>query len=142
MLTVNSLYNNIESCYQNANITFHISQLAKSFNIYSTRNLIVSTLVWFICGILCACNSAHCSYKSLGGSEPYCPVGLNDDSHVGAASGQSANGGHRTLPNQRRARVLCSYDAKDATELNLSGNEVKRIICRQASIVNIPVPLI
>lgn len=63
--------------------------------------------------------------KSLGGSEPYCPVGLSDgDLHVaGASVGQSVNGG-RTLPNQRRARVLCSYDAKDATELNLTGNEV------------------
>lgn len=56
-------------------------------------------------------------------------VGLADDSPIGGSSGQSFNGG-RTLPNQRRARVLCSYDAKDATELNLTGNEVIVILIK------------
>lgn len=74
-----------------------------------------------------------CCKISLGGAEPYCPVGLNDDSNVGASSGQSVNGGGRALPNQRRARVLCSYDAKDATELNLTGNEVSLILLKTKS---------
>lgn len=50
-------------------------------------------------------------------------------------SNPSAGGGHK--PNQsmplhvntdqmQRARVLCSYDAKDHTELNLSANEVSQ----------------
>lgn len=63
---------------------------------------------------------------SLGGPQPYVPVGLDSDD-ASSATHQSAASSHynnKVPKNQRRARVLCSYDAKDATELNLSGNEV------------------
>lgn len=67
--------------------------------------------------VLCLCVYVY----SLGGPQPYVPVGLDDE---GASNGAAAGSSSRTAPNQRRARVLCSYDAKDATELNLTGNEV------------------
>lgn len=59
----------------------------------------------------------------MGGHQPYVPIGEHD-----------------TLPNdtksniypqddwKQRARVLCSYDAKDSTELNLIANEVGSMI--------------
>lgn len=55
---------------------------------------------------------------SLGGPQPYIPVGLDDKVDV-------AETVVRHNP-QKRARVLCSYDAADATELNLTGNEVSK----------------
>lgn len=55
----------------------------------------------------------------MGGPQPYVPVhGLQDDSSSGAGP-VDLNG-----VQFRRARVLCSYDAKDGTELNLNANEV------------------
>ncbi|KAJ6646812.1 Endophilin-B1 [Pseudolycoriella hygida] len=48
--------------------------------------------------------------------QPYVPVGL-DDKPDAAETVIHQNP-------QKRARVLCSYDAADATELNLTGNEV------------------
>lgn len=82
----------------------------------------------------------------MGGPTPYIPLDVNEASasKSNISSGAAARGpgnnhsanmaatGHK--PNQpmhvstdqmQRARVLCSYDAKDHTELNLSANEVK-----------------
>ncbi|EDW48581.1 GM19839 [Drosophila sechellia] len=82
---------------------------------------------------------------NLGGPTPYIPLDVNEASasKSNISSGAAARGpgnnhsanmaatGHK--PNQsmhvstdqmQRARVLCSYDAKDHTELNLSANEV------------------
>lgn len=73
-----------------------------------------------------------CTVYSLGGPQPYVPVGLDDDGNTSNAA--AAGGSSRTAPNQRRARVLCSYDAKDATELNLTGNEVRTL--KLASIIS------
>lgn len=55
---------------------------------------------------------------SLGGPQPYIPVGLDDKVDVAETVV------HQNP--QKRARVLCSYDAADATELNLTGNEVSK----------------
>uniref|UniRef100_A0A182ND82 Uncharacterized protein n=1 Tax=Anopheles dirus TaxID=7168 RepID=A0A182ND82_9DIPT len=59
---------------------------------------------------------------SLGGPQPYVPVsGYEDEDALLGRVGNielGANSGYR------RARVLCSYDAKDGTELNLTSNEV------------------
>ncbi|XP_049291692.1 endophilin-B1 isoform X1 [Anopheles funestus] len=59
---------------------------------------------------------------SLGGPQPYVPVSgyEEDDALAGRVNNieLGANSGYR------RARVLCSYDAKDGTELNLTSNEV------------------
>ncbi|XP_061513985.1 endophilin-B1 isoform X3 [Anopheles gambiae] len=59
---------------------------------------------------------------SLGGPQPYVPVsGYEDEDALSERVNNielGANSGYR------RARVLCSYDAKDGTELNLSSNEV------------------
>lgn len=69
--------------------------------------------------------------NSLGGHQPYVPIGLNDDkpknqSNVSATGNSCNNQNNSGLQNEwkQRARVLCSYDAKDSTELNLSANEV------------------
>ena len=50
---------------------------------------------------------------SLGGYEIVC-----EDENTGAEANTSGE------PNYRRARVLCSYDAQDGTELSLQANEV------------------
>jgi endophilin-B len=58
---------------------------------------------------------------SLGGSQPYIPVsGYEDDDllNAGGSGNVEMNSGYQ------KARVLCSYDAKDGTELNLTANEV------------------
>lgn len=70
---------------------------------------------------------------SLGGHQPYVPVGLVDDeskknSSNTFASGNPHNNQHSGGSNnewKQRARVLCSYDARDSTELNLNANEVR-----------------
>uniref|UniRef100_A0A182YE51 Uncharacterized protein n=1 Tax=Anopheles stephensi TaxID=30069 RepID=A0A182YE51_ANOST len=58
---------------------------------------------------------------SLGGPQPYVPVSgyEEEDALAGRVNNidLGANAGYR------RARVLCSYDAKDGTELNLTSNE-------------------
>lgn len=57
----------------------------------------------------------------MGGPQPYVPVqGLDDDSATHNPGGTVDLNGVQF----RRARVLCSYDAKDGTELNLNANEV------------------
>lgn len=61
---------------------------------------------------------------SLGGPQPYVPVAGYEDDEANGLSGRVNNielGGN---PGYKRARVLCSYDAKDGTELNLTANEV------------------
>ncbi|XP_055621496.1 endophilin-B1 isoform X3 [Toxorhynchites rutilus septentrionalis] len=59
---------------------------------------------------------------SLGGPQPYVPVaGYEDDDTL---SGRMNNIELGANPGYKRARVLCSYDAKDGTELNLTSNEV------------------
>uniref|UniRef100_A0A1Q3G2Q3 Putative sh3 domain protein sh3glb n=1 Tax=Culex tarsalis TaxID=7177 RepID=A0A1Q3G2Q3_CULTA len=59
---------------------------------------------------------------SLGGPQPYVPVaGYEEDDELAGRSNNvdlSGNSGYK------RARVLCSYDARDGTELNLTSNEV------------------
>lgn len=54
----------------------------------------------------------------MGGPTPYEPVGIEDDkdNNLHNPDGTSL---------MKRARVLCSYDAKDGTELNLTANEVR-----------------
>ncbi|XP_055372638.1 endophilin-B1 isoform X2 [Condylostylus longicornis] len=54
----------------------------------------------------------------LGGPTPYEPVGLDDDKN------DSKTRSPEMGSEMKRARVLCSYDAKDHTELSLSSNEV------------------
>lgn len=71
--------------------------------------------------------------QSLGGHQPYVPIGLaDDDTKKNNSTGPGANsnnfntqyGSASNNELKQRARVLCSYDAKDSTELNLSANEV------------------
>lgn len=61
-------------------------------------------------------------FSSLGGPQPYVPVaGYEEDDELAGRLNSvdlSGNSGYK------RARVLCSYDAKDGTELNLTSNEV------------------
>ncbi|KAL7738362.1 hypothetical protein ACLKA6_006682 [Drosophila palustris] len=94
---------------------------------------------------------------NLGGPTPYAPLDLQDaakSSSVGGGIGgngprgagnHNSNSGHGQKSNQsmpihvntdqmQRARVLCSYDAKDHTELNLNANEV--IFVAECSPVN------
>jgi endophilin-B1 len=54
----------------------------------------------------------------LGGPQPYVPVGIEDDNSTDNINNYADSGIYQ------RARVLCSYDAKDGTELNLNANEV------------------
>lgn len=53
----------------------------------------------------------------MGGPTPYEPVGIEDEKDE-----NSYPDGTKIM---KRARVLCSYDAKDGTELNLTANEVR-----------------
>ncbi|XP_032596963.1 endophilin-B1 isoform X2 [Drosophila grimshawi] len=92
---------------------------------------------------------------NLGGPTPYTPLDLYDavksSSSAGARhagntnnSNSSSGIGHKvnqsmqsmnvSTDQMQRARVLCSYDAKDHTELNLSANEV--IFVTECSPVN------
>lgn len=64
---------------------------------------------------------------SLGGHQPFIPNGLYDDESKKNASSLPINSSNNQSEWKQRARVLCSYDAKDSTELNLSANEVSRI---------------
>lgn len=80
---------------------------------------------------------------SLGGHQPYVPILMTDDEARKSGGANVAAPGVNAGPNnannsnsqygvsnstnnesKQRARVLCSYDAKDSTELNLSANEV------------------
>lgn len=69
---------------------------------------------------------------SLGGHQPYIPIELNEVKPKNPSDGSAAGSSDFSQNNcglqnewKQRARVLCSYDAKDSTELNLSANEVK-----------------
>lgn len=62
---------------------------------------------------------------SLGGHNPYVPIKISDESNKSSAATKPTSQTD-TGEMKLRARVLCSYDAKDSTELNLSANEVKR----------------
>ncbi|XP_037033802.1 endophilin-B1 isoform X2 [Bradysia coprophila] len=61
-------------------------------------------------------NDLQRDLASLGGPQPYIPVGLDEKADATETVVQNNP--------QKRARVLCSYDAADATELNLTANEV------------------
>ncbi|XP_038109231.1 endophilin-B1 isoform X4 [Culex quinquefasciatus] len=67
-------------------------------------------------------NDLQRELASLGGPQPYVPVaGYEEDDELAGRLNSvdlSGNSGYK------RARVLCSYDAKDGTELNLTSNEV------------------
>lgn len=71
----------------------------------------------------------------MGGHQPYVPIGMFDEeTKRNNSSGAPGNNSQKNPNSQygtgtnnemkQRARVLCSYDAKDSTELNLSANEV------------------
>lgn len=62
----------------------------------------------------------YIKFCSLGGPEPYIPVGLNDTSKQDEERKLAESNSEQ----MRRARVLCSYDAKDHTELSLNSHEV------------------
>lgn len=62
---------------------------------------------------------------SLGGHQPYVPIGLNEESTTTSSTAISNSQNRAEM--KQRARVLCSYDAKDSTELSLSANEVSFI---------------
>ncbi|XP_037949835.1 endophilin-B1 isoform X1 [Teleopsis dalmanni] len=71
-------------------------------------------------------NNLQRELARLGGPTPYAPINLNEEENTNANSA-NVNRRHPTDVNadqMRRARVLCSYDAKDHTELNLNANEV------------------
>lgn len=59
---------------------------------------------------------------SLGGDGPRYEIVCTDDE-------SSQGNSHQEPSNYQRARVLCSYDAKDQSELNLIANEVSWCRC-------------
>lgn len=61
---------------------------------------------------------------SLGGPQPYVPVAGYEDEDANNLGGRMNNIELCGNAGYKRARVLCSYDAKDGTELNLTSNEV------------------
>lgn len=65
-------------------------------------------------------NDLQRELASLGGPQPYVPVAgyEEEDEMAGRLNQVDLSSGYK------RARVLCSYDAKDGTELNLTSNEV------------------
>uniref|UniRef100_A0A0K8TLL1 Putative sh3 domain protein sh3glb n=1 Tax=Tabanus bromius TaxID=304241 RepID=A0A0K8TLL1_TABBR len=67
-------------------------------------------------------NSLQQELASMGGDAPYVPVGIELDAK---ANNESACD---TTEQMKRARVLCSYDAKDHTELSLTANEIILVI--------------
>ncbi|XP_055308575.1 endophilin-B1-like [Sitodiplosis mosellana] len=76
-------------------------------------------------------NDLQNDLSSLGGHQPYVPVVLHNDKpknlNSANAPGNSCNSQNICgIQNdwKQRARVLCSYDATDSTELNLSANEI------------------
>ena len=62
--------------------------------------------------------------SSLGGPQPYVPVAGYEDDEANGLAGRVNNIELGVNAGYKRARVLCSYDAKDGTELNLTANEV------------------
>ena len=84
----------------------------------------------------------------MGGPSPYSPINIEDDESNGVATSAAGVGfssssgvGHANRNQQdnatnemKRARVLCSYDAKDHTELNLNANEVSLLLSSNASL--------
>lgn len=59
---------------------------------------------------------------SLGGDGPKYEIVCADDDLE-----SSRNDSQQEPSNYQRARVLCSYDAKDQSELNLIANEVRSL---------------
>ncbi|XP_067627732.1 endophilin-B1 isoform X1 [Eurosta solidaginis] len=118
----------------------------------------VETQVRYYKNCMDTINNLQRDLANLGGPTPYVPIDIyNDDDVSGnhsapsgiglnAASGVSSAGAgvvpsvvSRRDPlvnadQMRRARVLCAYDAKDHTELNLNANEV--IFVTECSPVN------
>lgn len=71
--------------------------------------------------------------SSLGGPTPYIPIDLNGEVELNSnnqkfqrsqGSNKQTSSGAVSLDQMKRARVLCSYDAQDHTELTLVANEV------------------
>ncbi|XP_039953745.1 endophilin-B1 isoform X1 [Bactrocera neohumeralis] len=122
----------------------------------------VETQVRYYKHCMDAMNNLQRDLANLGGPTPYVPIDIyndNDGSATGglglnagvgignagggAAAGVAAGSGARrrnpgdpilNADQMRRARVLCAYDAKDHTELNLNANEV--IFVTECSPVN------
>ncbi|XP_011206565.2 endophilin-B1 isoform X1 [Bactrocera dorsalis] len=122
----------------------------------------VETQVRYYKHCMDAMNNLQRDLANLGGPTPYVPIDIyndNDGSAAGgiglnagvgignagggAAAGVAAGSGARrrnpgdptlNADQMRRARVLCAYDAKDHTELNLNANEV--IFVTECSPVN------
>ncbi|XP_065090758.1 endophilin-B1 isoform X2 [Ochlerotatus camptorhynchus] len=69
-------------------------------------------------------NDLQRELASLGGPQPYVPVTGYNDEEANGLSGRVNNIELGVNLGYKRARVLCSYDAKDGTELNLTANEV------------------
>lgn len=112
----------------------------------------VETQVRYYKHCMDAMNNLQRDLVNLGGPTPYAPIDIYNDndgsaaagiglnaggavgtSGVGAGAGVGAGSGARrrnpgdpilNVDQMRRARVLCAYDAKDHTELNLNANEV------------------
>lgn len=74
----------------------------------------------------CIRSYIHPPIYSLGGPQPYVPVAGYEDDESNHLAGRVNNIELGGSPGYKRARVLCSYDAKDGTELNLTSNEVGR----------------
>ncbi|XP_019540652.1 endophilin-B1 isoform X1 [Aedes albopictus] len=69
-------------------------------------------------------NDLQRELASLGGPQPYVPVAGYEDDEANGLAGRVNNIELGVNAGYKRARVLCSYDAKDGTELNLTANEV------------------
>lgn len=85
----------------------------------------------------------------MGGPSPYVPIETNDEPRgeqignpfaTNRANNQKLNRPNAPAPfsvnadEMKRARVLCSYDAKDHTELTLGANEVSAMSKKQKPI--------
>ncbi|XP_036230663.1 endophilin-B1 isoform X1 [Bactrocera oleae] len=114
----------------------------------------VETQVRYYKHCMDAMNNLQRDLANLGGPTPYVPIDMYNDNDgsvtggIGNAGGgagagvATGSGARRRNPGDpllnadqmRRARVLCAYDAKDHTELNLNANEV--IFVSECSPVN------
>lgn len=63
-------------------------------------------------------------YLRLAGSIPYIPIAVNEEEANPSAASKRVPSANTNTDSMRRARVLCSYDANDHTELTLTANEV------------------
>nr|XP_036230664.1 endophilin-B1 isoform X2 [Bactrocera oleae] len=104
----------------------------------------VETQVRYYKHCMDAMNNLQRDLANLGGPTPYVPIDMynDNDGSVTGGIGNAGGGARRRNPGDpllnadqmRRARVLCAYDAKDHTELNLNANEV--IFVSECSPVN------